>query len=236
MTSPELPSQKQKNILLFIWNHLREYNRPPTIREIGQAQGIDHPSVVKYHVGRLEKMDLLNRDGSVARGLSLPDKALSLLGKLSDSVREATSGVQIKIVGDIVAGQPAEMGNGSWSTYDHDETILVDASLLPRRREKLQALRVRGRSMIDALVNDGDIVILQKEYDVRNGDMVAVWLQHREEMTLKHIFIEGETTRLQPANPEHEPIFVPTASVEVQGKVIMIQRQMIERGPARPLA
>jgi repressor LexA len=90
--------------------------------------------------------------------------------------------------------------------------------------------------MIDALVNDGDIVILQKEHDVRNGDMVAVWLHLREEMTLKHIFIEGETTRLQPANPEHEPIFVPTDSVEVQGKVIMVQRQMIEKGPARPLA
>ena len=235
MTSPELPSEKQKVLLSFIWDYLRENNRPPAYREIEKAIGANSTSVVSHHVGRLEKMGLLSRDDNVARGLSLTDEALALLGKLSDSIRQAANVVQIKLVGDIVASEPVELGNGGFATYD-DETVSVDAGRLPRRHDNLYALRVRGRSMIDALVNDGDIVIMQPVHDVYDGDMVAVWLHLRQEMTLKHIFIEGETTRLQPASPEHEPIFVPSATVEVQGKVVMIQRHMIERGPARPLA
>jgi repressor LexA len=232
MTSPEFPTEKQKILLSFIWDYLRTYNRPPVYREIEKAIGANSTSVVSYHVRRLEKMGLLRRDDHVARGLSLTDEALAQLGKLSDSIRQAANFVQIPIKGYIVAGQPAEM----FENACEDETVFVDAGQMPRRRDNLYALRVRGWSMIDALVNDGDIVILQKVYDVRDGDMVAVWLHLRQEMTLKHIYREGETTRLQPANPEHEPIFVPSATVEVQGKVVMIQRHMIERGPARPLA
>ena len=233
MTSPELPSEKQKILLSFIWDYLRTYNRPPVYREMEKAIGANSTSVVSHHVGRLEKMGLLRRDDHVARGLSLTDEALALLGKLSDSIRQAANFVQIPIKGYIRAGQPAEMSDDS---CDEDETVFVDAGQMPRRRDNLYALRVRGWSMIDALVNDGDIVILQKVYDVRDGDMVAVWLHLRQEMTLKHIYREGETTRLQPANPEYEPIFVPSATVEVQGKVVMIQRYMIGRGPVRPLA
>jgi len=230
MTSPELPSEKQKILLSFIWDYLRTYSRPPVYREMEKAIGANSTSVVSHHVGRLEKMGLLRRDDHVARGLSLTDEALALLGKLSDSIRQAANFVQIPIKGYIVASEPTIMGDESFETCDDDETIFVDAGQLPRRRDNLYAVRVRGRSMIDALVNDGDIVILQKVHDVRDGDMVAVWLHLRQEMTLKHIYREGEMTRLQPANPEHEPIFVPSATVEVQGKVVMIQRHMIERG------
>jgi repressor LexA len=236
MTSPEQPSEKQKSILSFILDYLLAYNRPPAYREIGEEIGAKSTAVVSHHVRRLEKMGLLSREGSVARGLSLTDEAMAMLGKLSDSVREAANIVQIKLVGDIVASEPVELGNGGFDNYDYDETVSIEAGRLPRRHDDLYAVRVRGLSMIDALVNDGDIVILQPVHDVYDGDMVAVWLDLRQEMTLKHIYREGETTRLQPANPEHEPILVPSATVAVQGRVVAVQRDFVSRGPARPVA
>jgi repressor LexA len=85
-------------------------------------------------------------------------------------------------------------------------------------------LRVSGDSMIDAMVNDGDIVIMRKENDARNGDMVAVWLSD-DTTTLKYFFREGDQIRLQPANPTMEPIYVDPGEVQVQGKVMMVLRQ-----------
>ena len=236
MSSPELPSEKQKILLSFIWEYLRTYNRPPVFREMEKAIGVNSTSGISHHLGRLEKMGLLNRERGVSRGLSLTGEALALLDKLSDSVRDAVNGLQIPLIGDIVAGEPVDLGNDGFANYDYDETVFVEAGRLPRRQEDLYALRVRGRSMIDALVDDGDIVILQKVHELRDGEMVAVWLDLRQEMTLKYIYREGATTRLQPASPDHEPIFVPSATVAVQGKVVAVNRQLLGRSPARPLA
>ncbi len=108
----------------------------------------------------------LGRDEHVARGLSLTDEAVALLCKLSDTIRAATNFVQIPISGDIAAGEPVDLGNDTFVTYDEDEMVVVDAGQLPRPRNSLYALRVRGHSMIDALVDDGDIVILQKASQV----------------------------------------------------------------------
>jgi repressor LexA len=235
MSSPESPSEKQKILLSFIWEYLRTHNRPPVFREMEKAIDVNSTSGVTHHLGRLEKMGLLKREKGVSRGLSLTSEALALLDKLSYSLREAVNGLQIPLVGDIVASEPVELGNDGFANYDHDETVFVETGRLPRRLEDLYALRVRGRSMIDALVDDGDIVILQKVHEVRDGDMVAVWLDLRQEMTLKYIYREGPTTRLQPASPDHKPIFVPSATVEVQGRVVAINRQLFGRGRARPL-
>ncbi|UCG26196.1 MAG: repressor LexA [Chloroflexota bacterium] len=226
MTTKENPSQKQKSILSFIWQHQHNYGRPPSYREIGKVIGINSPSNVKYHLDRLEMMGFLRRDKDVPRCLLFTDKAITLLGKISETIRAAINYFQIPISGDIAAGEPVSFGNDSFGTYDEDDVIVVNADQLPRQRSSLYALRVRGHSMIDALVDDGDIVILQKVDNVRNGDMVAAWLPLREELTLKHYFREGKETRLQPANPDFEPIVMASAEVEVQGKVIVVQRQM----------
>ena len=103
-------------------------------------------------------------------------------------------------------------------------------SLLPARergKNELFALEVQGDSMIDAMVNDGDIVIMKQAQEARNGEMVAVWLDDRDETTLKYFYKEDGRVRLQPANPTMKPIIVDDpAAVKIQGKVVMVIRQM----------
>jgi len=96
--------------------------------------------------------------------------------------------------------------------------------MLPEKPDGLFALRVRGDSMIDAMVNDGDIVILKPQYEAKNGDMVAVWLRN-DTTTLKHFYNEGARVRLQPANPTMDAIYVNPEEVQVQGRVLMVLRQ-----------
>jgi repressor LexA len=106
----------------------------------------------------------------------------------------------------------------------------VARSLLPAREKNssdLYALEVQGDSMIDAMINDGDIVIMKHVQEVRNGEMVAVWLDDRDETTLKYFYKENGRVRLQPANPTMKPIIVDDpAAVKIQGKVVMVIRQM----------
>ena len=102
-------------------------------------------------------------------------------------------------------------------------------SLIPKRdkSEELFALEVQGDSMIDAMVNDGDIVIMKQAREARNGEMVAIWLNDRDETTLKYFYNEHNRIRLQPANPTMEPIIVDDPSVvEIKGKVVMVIRQV----------
>jgi repressor LexA len=230
MSPGQEPTRKQLAILKYIWEYLRDHNRPPALREIEHAVGFNTVSAVSYQIGKLENKAYLTRDDHVARGLRLTKEALGLLEQFRHMVQEATGMVQLRIKGDIAAGEPVEFEDEESSAYDEEDTVALDATLLPWRIEKLRALRVRGNSMIDALVQDRDIVILQKVNDarteVRNGDMVAAWLQMEQEMTLKHFFLEGERVRLQPANPSFEPITVHASNVDVQGKVVLVQRQM----------
>ncbi|MEZ4516209.1 MAG: S24 family peptidase [Chloroflexota bacterium] len=132
--------------------------------------------------------------------------------------------IRIPLAGTIVASNPIEVGNNGFSTYDEDDAVELSSSMLPDRTEGLFALKVSGDSMIDAMVNDGDIVIMRQQNEARNGDMVAVWLQG-DTTTLKYFFNEGNQIRLQPANPTMQPIYVAPGDVQVQGKVMMVLRQ-----------
>jgi repressor LexA len=110
--------------------------------------------------------------------------------------------------------------------FGADEAIEITRDLLSPG-EDLFALEVKGDSMIDAMVSDGDIVVMKRESEWRNGDMVAIWLSDREETTLKHIYREGSRVRLQPANPNMDSIYIDQPeSLEVQGKVMLVVRQM----------
>jgi repressor LexA len=128
-------------------------------------------------------------------------------------------------LGNIVASEPVEVGNESFATYDEEDAIELSRSLLDDKQpEDLFALRVSGDSMIDAMVNDGDIVIMRQQETARNGEMVAIWLTPDDTTTLKYFFNEGERVRLQPANPTMEPIYVKPSDVRIQGKVMMVLR------------
>ena len=221
-------SKRQQNILQFTRGYMDEHGRPPTIREIGKAVGINSTSVVNYNLGKLEEKGYLDRDPDVSRGLRLTEKAdgfSQTVTNAATAVRNAVERlVKIPLVGDIVAGKPVMTGNDSFSTYDEEDAVELSRSMLSEKSDDLFALRVRGDSMIDAMVNDGDIVIMKPQYEARNGEMVAVWLRN-DTTTLKHFYNEGNRVRLQPANPTMEPIYVDPAEVQIQGRVLMVLRQ-----------
>lgn len=227
MSEQEKPlSKRQKAILDYIWEYVSEFSRPPTIREIGQAASISSTSVVNYNLTRLAEMGFLNRDAEVSRGLRLTDRAMEMYDTAVEAIRGL---VRIPLVGNIVASEPVEMGHENFGVYDDSDAVELSASILPKNFPKngqdVFALRVRGDSMIDAMVNDGDIVIMRRQETAQNGEMVAVWLTPSDTTTLKYFFNEGSQVRLQPANPHMEPIYVHPEEVRVQGRVMMVIRQ-----------
>ena len=203
-------SERQKGILKFIADFLRRHGYPPTIREIGAKVGISSTSVVNYNLGILERDGYIERDREISRGIRLPGGLASLTGRM-----------QIPLCGRIAAGDPIPIPDDSFPT----ETIELTRDIL-KEEEGLYALEVRGDSMIDALVHDGDIVIMKHQKEAENGEMVAVWLRDKGETTLKKIYHEGERVRLQPANPLLEPIYVHPRDVEIQGKVMVVIRRL----------
>jgi repressor LexA len=232
MSNEKPLSKRQKNILDYIQEYIQKNRRPPTIREIGSAVDISSTSVVNYNLTILQKKELLVRDPEVSRGLRLTEKALAMYQAVSQAATAAVNGVaergprvvRVPLLGNIVAGEPIEVGNNDFSTYDEEDAVELSATMLRGRTEDLFALRVSGDSMIDAMVNDGDLVVMRRQETANNGDMVAVWLTG-DTTTLKHFYHEGERVRLQPANPTMEPIYVAPDEVQIQGKVMMVLRQ-----------
>ncbi len=207
-------SARQEAILTFIRRFIEENGYPPTIRQIGSACGISSTSVVNYNLNKLESEGLLVRDREVSRGLRLP------------SFASETKVFRIPLVGRIVASEPVPVPGSDFSVFGADVCIEVTRDIVDPE-EDLFALQVKGDSMVDAMINDGDIVIMRPHKDVQNGDLVAVWLKDREETTLKRIYMEKGRIRLQPANPTMEPIYIDDPStVEVQGRVVAVLRHL----------
>jgi repressor LexA len=203
-------SSRQEAILGFINKFLGENAYPPTIRDIGAAVGISSTSVVNYNLNILEREGYLVRDREVSRGLRLVGEGIS-----RDDI------ILLPLLGRIAAGDPIPVP-GDAVPEDH----LEFARGVLRDEEGLYALEVQGESMIDALVNDGDVVIMKHQEVAENGDMVAVWLSDKEETTLKKFYREGNRIRLQPANPTMQPIYASPTNIQVQGKVVMVIRQL----------
>lgn len=226
MASKDKLSSRQLNIINYVSSYIQEHGRPPTIREIGVAAKITSTSVVNYNLTKLAEKGLMIRDAEVSRGLRLTEKAGEFLGTVKNSVKNF---IKIPMMGDIVASEPLEVGHDSFSSYTDEDALELSVSMLPDKTkvEDLFALRVNGDSMIDAMVSHGDIVVMRKQTEARNGDMVAVWLPNNGTTTLKYFHNEGNRVRLQPANPQMGPIYVDPGNVQVQGKVVMVVRQLI---------
>ena len=196
-------------ILNFIQEFTRENGYPPTVREIQRAFGLASPRAVQYHLEALEREGLIERVSHTVRGIHLPGR---------EPVQD------VPLFGTIAAGQPIPVpDSGGWVPIP-EEILQVPGRLVRGRREPF-ALRVQGKSMIDAFVDDGDIVILEPPGAVDDGDMVAVWLSDRQEVTLKRIYEEPGRVRLQPANREMQPIYAEPDDVLIQGKVIAVLRE-----------
>ncbi|HEX2992854.1 MAG TPA: transcriptional repressor LexA [Anaerolineales bacterium] len=211
--------ERHQKILDFLQSYQRENRYPPSIREIGEKTGISSTSVVNYYLDQLEKKGLIHRDRKISRGV-----------RLSNSNGSADT-LRVPILGPIAAGFPLpELDpNVSYMTDNEANAVDIARSLLPSKEkgDNLFALEVKGDSMIDAMINDGDIVVLKPASEARNGEMVAIWMPRDNEATLKYFFKEKDRYRLQPANPTMKPIFVKKSDpLEIKGKVVMVIRRM----------
>lgn len=216
METRELLTERQRRILACIGDFIRERGYPPTVRDIGREVGISSPSAVKYQLEQLERRGFIERDPRSSRSIRLSASGAHLLG--ADDI------VPIPLLGVIAAGEPIPVPDAS--LQDVGDTIELTRGILGDIRD-LYALRVQGDSMIDALIHDGDIVIMRPTRQVENGEMAAVWLRDRGETTLKRVYWEGGRVRLQPANPTMSPIYIDDPrQVEIQGKVILVIRQV----------
>ena len=205
-------STKQRRILGFLRHFREEKDYPPTIRDILKACGISSTSVVDYNLKVLEREGHIRRDREVSRGIEL-------LGK------ERRRMVMVPVIGYIAAGEPIPVPTSDTWEMEPLDSVEV-SSELTQGRDKVYALRVKGTSMIDALINDGDIVLMQQAATADDGEMVAAWLKAEEETTLKKLYRERDRIRLQPANSEMKPIYAAPENVEVQGKLVGVIRQV----------
>ena len=207
-------TDRQQAILDFIRDFSSKTRYPPTIREIGKSVGISSTSVVNYNLNVLEKQGHIARDKTISRGIKLVDETPKV---------PPVETVRIPVLGRIAAGEPMPVPGSDFAILG-DEVIELTRELLPMDPKNIFALQVRGNSMVDAMIGDGDIVVMQQRHKADNGDLVAVWLKDREETTLKRFYLEKGKVRLQPANPTMQPIFADPKNVEVQGRVVLVIR------------
>jgi len=205
VTTAKSLSTKQQSILRFIRNFIRDHDYPPSIRDIQDGCSISSTSVVDYNLKSLERAGYIRRDREVSR-------AIELVGR--------KRAVSVPVVGQIAAGVPIPVPSAeTWGAQEYEDSVEVPSDVAGGH-DNVFALRVKGTSMIDALVNDGDIVVLEGTNAWDDGDMVAAWIKSNGETTLKRIYHEGARIRLQPANVTMEPIYAKADDVEVQGRVL----------------
>jgi len=206
-------SSKQRRILEFIERYREDHSYPPTVRDIQKGCGLSSTSVVDYNLRALQRLGYLRRDREVSRGMEL------LRGRRPTTLR-------IPILGTIAAGEPIPVPTpDTWSTVDWSETLELTEEM-GRGREGIYALWVKGTSLVDALINDGDLVIMEPAATAENGDLVAAWLKLEGETTLKRFYHEGDRVRLQPANSLMPPLYVTPENLEIQGRVIGVIRRL----------
>ena len=215
VSSKKMPPRRQR-ILGFLQEFYLENGIPPTVRDIQKACDISSTSVVDYNLDKLEQAGYINRRPDVARGIKILDQ----------DGQPVSNAPRVQIVGAIAAGIPIP----AWSTEASESSQEFDtvevAPELQRQHGKLFALIVKGTSMIDALIDDGDVVIVKPSNTVNNGETVVAWLKEEEETTLKKFYAEGSQVRLQPANSTMDPIYCAADNVEVRGKVVSVIRQL----------
>jgi repressor LexA len=205
-------SQKQERMLQFIGQFIEENGYPPTVRQIQAAMSISSTSVVDYHLNVLERTGWLRRDAETSRGMELLDETGKKLRQLV---------VGVPIMGRIAAGEPIE-------AVAEPETLNLTKDLVAGA--EAYALRVKGRSMIEDCIDDGDLVIVRPQDDASDGETVVALLlggpTEAGEVTLKRFYREKDRIRLQPRNPNMQPIYVAPNMVRVQGKVIAVIRKV----------
>jgi repressor LexA len=207
------PSKSLHNVYQAIVDYLGRNGYPPTVREIKDMSGLNSTSHVSYCLKRLEEKGKITLTPNSSRGIQLANT--SPVGKF----------LPIKLAGRIAAGEPINIPASDADYYDSETTCDIPIYMVPSSipLQDMFVLEVSGDSMIDAMISDGDMVVMARPNDIQNGDLVAAWLSEAEETTLKKIFIEENCIRLVPANPAYRPLILDKdQGVEIQGKVIAV--------------
>ena len=205
MKKPEI----RERILEYIRHSFDEKGYAPTVRDILRGCDISSTSLVQYHLNVLEKEGQIRRDPEVFRSIQLVEKDI----------------IEVPLLGTIAAGEPIPVvDSGTWTNHA-EETLRLTTDVVGKKGD-IYALRVKGTSMLDALINDGDIVIMEATQTVTDGETAAVWLKNEQEVTLKKIYREPRRIRLQPANSEMKSIYTRPENIEVQGKVVAVLRRL----------
>ena len=207
-------SEPQQKILDYINAYLEANEIPPTIREIQHGTGISSTSMVSYHLKALERASVLNRRERRSRGLVMAEPRRSHLRDV----------VSVPIAGIIQCGSEPIPTPDADALLEAENTVQLARSLVGNA-DGLYALEAKGDSMIDALINDGDIVIMRRDQEIRNGDLAAVFLLDRNESTLKRVFKEGRRLKLKPENPTLKPFYVDARQAQIQGRVVCVIRR-----------
>ena len=202
-------NQTRQKIIEYIRDFYDERGYAPTVRDIMKGCNLSSTAVVQHHLKVLESEHQIERDSKVFRSIQLPDRKNT---------------IRVPLLGTIAAGTPIPvMTSDSWHTEAVD-TLELSGEITKGR--DVFALRVSGQSMIDALIDDGDIVLLEPVTKAENGNMVAAWLIKEEEITLKRFYQEDNRVRLQPANSQMKPIYTDLTNVNIQGRVVAIIRTL----------
>jgi len=203
-------SARQGRILDFINQFYAEKGYPPSVRDIVKGCHLSSTSVAHYNLKALERRGLIRRQAEISRGLEIINRKDKL---------------EIPVMGYIAAGKPISVPQADGWAVSPLEYIEVSPRIVGNR-PNLYGLMVKGTSMVDALVGDGDLVIVEPAREVDNGQMAVIWLRSEEKTTLKKFYPEGTMVRLQPANSRMKPIYVAAGDVEIQGRIIAVIRKL----------
>ena len=202
-------TRRQREIYDFISRFVAEHGYSPSYEEIRNGMGLNSLATVHKHITNLEKKELLTRDYNRSRSIDLlPPK-----GRLKQAM-SVNTGVILPVMGRIAAGQPIQ-------AIENPETISLADFV---RSKEVFVLEVRGDSMRDEAILDGDYVLVEKLKTAHNGDIVVA-IVNKDDATLKRFYREGDNIRLQPSNADMNPIIVPAEAVEIQGRVIGVLRK-----------
>jgi repressor LexA len=206
-------SSRQQEILAYVNTHVDEHGYPPTVREIGQAVGLTSPSTVHAHLEKLAKAGLIRRDATKPRALEVIEGGRSRRGAVVELAPPSHSTV-LPLVGEVAAGSPVVAEDRVEDYLTVPDQLAPDADFV---------LTVKGDSMINAGILDGDLVVVRKQTDARNGEIVVA-LVGEEDATVKRFFREDGRVRLQPENDALEPMF--PDEVQILGAVKAVLRRL----------
>jgi len=199
-------TRRQREVYDFLDQFIEEHGYSPSFEEIGSALGLSSLATVHKHLNNLQEKGMLNRNYNRSRSIDLV--------KVRTRTKKPAIDLSLPLVGVIAAGRPLE-------AVENPESISLGDFT---RAKDVYVLKVKGESMQDEHIVDGDFVLVEKTSTARNGEIVVA-LVSKSEATLKRIYQEGETIRLQPSNAAMKPIIVPAVDVEVQGRVIGVLRK-----------